>query len=180
MNRAQGFLKVTLALVLGAIPRVGYAAEMDAAQSQKVSVHGDIASHCSISSPGDVDFGDLNQVPMRADLRLGLNCNIPFSLSVRADHGALTNAEFPGGQGPYSGSLPYELGFTIPTRMPSARTVTETVSGGDLIGGKSISSRGGIATEGMGVTVTLGHANGNAGLIAGDYAETITITVASI
>lgn len=178
MNGLWGVIAALTAAFL--VPSACAGAELDASPVQQLSIHGDVRSHCSISSPGNVDFGDLSRTGLQADLRLGLNCNVPFSLNVRADRGGLTNSEFPMGQGPYAGSIPYTLDFTIPTSSPSSSVINERINGRDLVGGKSISSRGAIATEGMGVRVTLGQADGDAGLLAGDYGETITITIASI
>lgn len=158
----------------------GAAAEIDASTVQRIRVHGDISQHCAINSPGPVEFGELGREGVQADLKFGLDCNMPFVMRVDAERGALTNVEFPKGQGPYSGTLPYVLAFAIPTRAPTARVLTRTFSGADLVGGRSISSQGAIATEGMDVRVTLGRASGEAGLIAGDYGETITITLSSI
>ena len=101
-------------------------------------------------------------------------------MQVQAQHGALTNQEYPQGQGPYAGSLPYALTFAIPTRMPNAAIVRRTFNGLDLIGGQMISSQGGIATEGMSVNVALGKSNSEAGLLAGEYGDTITLTISVI
>ena len=156
------------------------ATEMDPRAAQQVRVHGDIAQHCAISSPGDVDFGNLEQPGLQADLKFGLDCNVPFIMQVEAERGALTNLEFPKGQGPYAGSLPYVLDFSIPARSPSATVIRRSIQGRDLLGGAAISSLGAIATEGMDVRVTLGRADGTAGLLAGNYGETITITLSSL
>lgn len=168
------------ALGVGLVPAPAGASDIEADTTQRIHVHGDIMPHCAISSPGNVDFGDLEREGLGADLKFGLDCNVPFLMNVRAEHGALTNLEFPRGQGPYSGSLPYTLDFAIPGRRPSPTMIRETLNSRDLLGGKSISSNGAIATEGMDVRVTLGHAAGEAGLMAGSYGETITITLSSI
>lgn len=156
------------------------ATELDANSSQRLQVHGDVTQHCSIASPGNVDFGDLDRDGLQATLAFGLDCNLPFVMNVAAQYGALTNIQNPAGQGPYAGSLPYALDFSIPASAPAPTVITDTFSSRDLIGGKSISSQGAIATEGMTVHVTLGHAGGEAGLLAGDYGETITITLSSM
>lgn len=156
------------------------ATELDASSSQRLLVHGDVTQHCSISSPGNVDFGNLDRDGLQANLAMGLDCNVPFVMNVSAQYGALTNIQFPNGQGPYAGSVPYALDLSIPARTPAATVITDSFNSRDLIGGKSISSQGAIATEGMTVHVALGHAGGEAGLLAGDYGETITITLSSM
>jgi hypothetical protein len=156
------------------------ATELGAGSSQRLQIHGDVTQHCAIGSPGNVDFGNLDRDGLQADLAVGLDCNVPFVMNVEAQYGALTNIQYPNGQGPYAGSLPYSLDLSIPARTPEARVITDTFNSRDLIGGKSISSQGAIATDGMTVHVALGHAGGEAGLVAGDYGETITITLSSM
>lgn len=169
-----------IAVSLFVMASPAWASELEASSSQRLQIHGDVTQHCGISSPGNVDFGNLERDGLQADLAFGLDCNVPFVMKVEAQYGALTNTEYPKGQGPYGGSLPYVLDFSIPARTPSAIVIREAFNSHDLIGGKSISSGGAIATEGMQVHVTLGHAEGEAGLLAGNYGETITITMSSI
>ena len=166
-----------VAALLLFIAAPAFGSELDASSSQRIQVHGDVTQHCSISSPGDLDFGNLERDGLQADLEFGLDCNVPFLMNVEAQYGALTNIQYPNGQGPYAGSLPYVLDFSIPARAPSATIISDSFNSRDLIAGKSISSDGAIATDGMKVHVTLGHAGGEAGLLAGNYGETITITV---
>lgn len=156
------------------------AADLPQAATQQIRVHGDITQHCAISAPNDVDFGELQGAAKQTDLKFGLNCNVPFVMQVQAQFGALTNREYPQGQGPYAGSLPYAMTFAIPTRMPGAAIVRRTFNSRDLIGGQQISSQGGIATDGMSVNVALGKTNSEAGLLAGEYGETITLTISVI
>jgi spore coat protein U-like protein len=167
-----------LALLIACAPAA--ASELDPAASQRIQIHGNVTQHCGIGSPGNVDFGNLERDGLQADLAFALDCNVPFVMNVEAQNGALTNLQYPSGQGPYAGSLPYVLDFSIPARSPSATVIRQTFNSHDLIGGKSISSQGAIATDGMQVHVTLGHAVGEAGLLAGNYGETITITMSSI
>ena len=174
------FVASCVAFSLLGLASPALAADLEASSSQRLQIHGDVAQHCAISSPGNVDFGNLGGGGEQADLQFGLDCNVPFVMNVQAQYGALTNLEYPKGQGPYAGSLPYVLDFSIPARTPAASVITASLNSHDLIGGKSISSAGAIATEGMQVHVTLGHAEGEAGLLAGNYGETITITMSSI
>ena len=156
------------------------ASELPDSPTQRIRVHGDIVQHCEISAPHDADFGNLEGASKVTDLKFGLNCNVPFVMQVQAQYGALTNFEYPKGQGPYAGSLPYSLTFAIPARMPGATIIRRSFNSQELVGGQSISSQGGIATQGMDVHVALGKSNSEAGLIAGEYGETITLTVSVI
>ncbi len=66
----------------------------------------------------------------------------------------------------------------MPVRFPSSQTISKSFNSAQLQAGGVISSNGGIATDGMTLAVELGQPTGEAGmLLAGDYSETITITV---
>ena len=75
------------------------------------------------------------------------------------------------------GKLPYVIGIEMPVRHPATEVVSKSFESREIVGGGTISSNGGIATDDMYVNVELGSASGEAGLLAGDYSETITITV---
>lgn len=154
------------------------AADIDNVRSLELGVRGTIAQHCAMGSIADMDFGDLNRPGLGAVARVALSCNVPFDMTIRARNGALTNVQSPNGQGPYSGALPYQIGVAMPVRRPSAAMVEQTFNSRDLTGGRTISSQGGIAVDGMALRVALGRPSGEAGLLAGDYAETIEITIA--
>ena len=156
------------------------AADADYASTQKIEVHGTVTEHCAIGSPGDVQLGELDQAGRQTELKFGLDCNVPFTMTVSAEHGSLTNRQYPKGQGPYAGSLPYRLDLSIPVRKPASSIVRRSFASRDLVGGRSFSSGGGIATQGMEATVTLGHPGGDAGLLGGDYSETIDVTISMI
>jgi hypothetical protein len=55
--------------------------------------------------------------------------------------------------------------------------VSRTFESRQLLSGGVISSNGGIATDNMLLSVELATPSGEAGLLAGEYLETITITV---
>jgi hypothetical protein len=122
-------------------------------------------------------FGDLTRPDLQASAAVQFSCNVPFRVKVQAAHGGLTNTAYPRGQGPFAGSLPYTIGFSIPVFKPSEWLVDRTFNSRDLTGGRTFDSAGGIATRGMTLSVALGRPSGDAGLLAGDYSETIVITV---
>ncbi len=182
--KAVQFSKPLLAICLvGAIlsGAPALAAELDHVSSLNLEVHGTVTERCGIGSPGDVNLGDLNYAGRQAEFKFGLECNVPFVMTVSAEHGSLTNREFPAGQGPYAGKLPYQIDLSIPVRKPGSSIVRRSFKSADLAGGgQSFSSSGGIATEGMEARVTIGAALGEAGLLAGDYSETISVTLSMI
>lgn len=146
-------------------------------RSVELNVHGKIMEQCAIGNVGDMNFGDITRSDLKASARVFFNCNVPFRVDVRSANGGLANDSFPHGQGPYAGRLPYSLGFQIPVLKPSSSLLAQTFQSAELIGGRSFNSAGGIAVDGMALTVSLGHPSGEAGLLAGNYSETIVITV---
>lgn len=148
------------------------------APSVQLYVHGTLPQTCMMGAPGGVDFGDLNRPTLTADVAVGLVCNVPFTINVRAEHGALTNDLHPNGEGPYAGALQYRLGLSVPVERPQPDLVEESFDSRALQGGQTLSSGGGIADHGMTLHVALAPPASEAGLVAGTYSETIVITVA--
>jgi spore coat protein U-like protein len=131
-----------------------------------------------MGNPGGVNFGNLERPNLTADVEVSFYCNVPFTISLKAEHGALTNEREPNGEGPYAGSLPYTLGLTVPVNLPGSSLLQGNFGSGALAGGQSLSSGGGIALNGFDLHVALGAPASDAGLVAGHYSETIVITVA--
>jgi len=154
------------------------AADVDNLRSVDIGVQGTIVQRCQMGSIGNMDFGNLERVGLGATARVALHCNIPFNMAIKAQNGALANDRMPMGQGPYSGSLPYTIGLSMPVRRPQTSVIEKTFESRELKGsGRTISSGGGIAVDGMALSVSLGRPSGEAGLLAGDYGETIEITI---
>jgi len=178
--KAMGACALSAFIYCATPPGIAYAAEVgppSANRSVELNVHGRIIEQCAIGNVGDMNFGDITRPDLKASARVAFNCNIPFKVDVRSANGGLANAQFPNGQGPYAGRLPYSIGFQIPVLKPSSSLVAQTFESRDLIGGRSFSSGGGIAADGMALTVALGRPSSEAGLLAGDYSETIIISV---
>jgi hypothetical protein len=154
------------------------AAEISDSKKIDIEVHGRIAERCAMGAVGDMDFGDLNRPGLGATTKVGLDCNIPFNMTIKAANGALAHAQMPTGQGPYAGKLPYRIDLSMPIRRPQASTVQRSFESRELTGGgRTISSEGGIAVDGAVLSVALAPPPGEAGLLAGDYGETIEITI---
>lgn len=173
-----GVLALCAAAMLAASPAA--AADIDNVRTLEIGVRGSIAERCAMGSVGNLDFGDLNRSGLSAVARVQLNCNIPFNMSIRAQNGGLANARLPNGQGPYAGTLPYTIGVEMPIRRPQAAVVSRSFQSRELAAGRTISSDGGIAVDGMSLSLSLGQPSGEAGLLAGDYSETIEITITPI
>lgn len=146
----------------------------------QLTIHGSIPEHCAIGSVGDMAFGDLTKPGIQRAADIGFNCNIPFQINIRSANGGLANEAFPQGQGPYAGLVPYSIALSIPVRRPTSDIVTRSFTSTALRTGASLTSGGGIALDGMRLTVSLAPPAGEAGLLGGRYSETVTITVAPI
>ena len=151
--------------------------EIDNSRAVQIAVDGTISQRCAMGSIPNIDFGDLNRGNLSVRARVALDCNVPFTMVISGSTGGLTHTTMPLGQGPYSGAVPYALGISMAVRHPSVETVNRVFDSRELRSGGSLSSNGGIATDGMMLSIELGTPSGEAGLLAGNYAETITITV---
>jgi spore coat protein U-like protein len=154
------------------------AGDIDGVTSFDIAINGTIAQHCAIGSIQSIDFGNLERPGLRARQHVAFDCNLPFTMTVSGRNGGLANVLMPNGQGPYSGKVPYVIGIELPVRHPSAEIINKSFESRDILGGGTLSSNGGIAADDMWVNVELGPSSGEAGLLAGDYSETVTITVA--
>lgn len=169
-----------IAIVATTFSLPAYAGEIDDAQSFDLLVNGSIAQHCALGSVPNMDFGNLERDGLGIRTRVAFDCNIPFTMVIRGEQGALTHTTMPNGQGPYSGQLPYSVGVRMPVRHPTPRTIERSFNSRQIQAGGTVSSNGGIATDGMVLAIELGTSSGEAGLLAGDYSETITITVSPL
>jgi hypothetical protein len=64
----------------------------------------------------------------------------------------------------------------MPVRMPARRTISGSYSANQLRGGQVLSSNGGIAFEGARLKIDMHDVRG-AGLLAGEYSETVEISL---
>lgn len=165
----------TFACAIATVPAA--ADEIENVQKLDIAVSGTISPHCAMGSIGDMNFGNLERRGLGRETRVAFDCNIPFTMTIKGARGALTHTTMPNGQGPYGGAVPYSLAFDMPVRHPVGEMVSRTFDGQQLRAGGTISSNGGIATDGLLLAVQLGWPAGEAGLLAGEYTETITITV---
>lgn len=154
--------------------------EIQNVRSLDIAVSGAIRQHCAMGSIGNMDFGNLERRGLGVETQVALDCNVPFTMTIKGARGGLAHTKMPNGQGPYSGTLPYSLAVEMPVRFPAQQIISRSFNSRQLLSGGVISSNGGIATDGMRLSVNLGQPSGEAGLLAGDYSETITITVSPL
>ena len=140
-----------------------------------VAVTGRIVSDCRLSGGGSIDFGELtgNEV-VTADF--GLRCNVPFDISFESARGGLAHVTKPRGEGPFAGMLAYTLNVAVPTRSPQNGMMSAAYASADLTARKTLSSGEAIAAGGGRLQIRTQRPQG-AGLLAGEYAETINVTL---
>lgn len=156
------------------------ASEIENVRSLDIAVSGSIRQHCAMGSVPNMDFGNLERRGLGIQTQVAFDCNVPFTMTIKGARGGLTHTKMPNGQGPYAGVLPYSLAVEMALRHPATQMLSRSFNSRQLQAGGVISSNGGIATDGMVLAVELGAPSGEAGLLAGEYSETITITVSPI
>ena len=174
---------VTLAMsawLLGNVPQAAMAQGVDGVTDLDLVVSGSVVEQCALGSVSDIDFGNLEQRGLERQAEVAFYCNLPFTMTINGANGALAHNQMPAGQGPYAGALEYSMGISMPTRSPSRRVVKRTFNSRTLQAGGVLNSNGAIATEGMLLSIELAPPSRPAGLLAGEYSETITITVSPL
>lgn len=156
------------------------AGDLDEVHSFDLVVSGAVREQCALGSIADFDFGNLERPGLGIEAKVPFYCNVPFTMTINGERGALTHTSMPQGQGPYAGKVPYSFGIVMPIRRPTQGTVSQRFASHKLRSGGTIASQGGIATDGMVIAIELAPSPGEAGLLAGNYVETITITVAPL
>ena len=176
MARAGGLM----ALVLTAMAASAVSAEPmrdrgrdDAARQLQIQVTGRIKASCQMNGGGELNMGELRGGE-RATAMFGLDCNVPFDLALRSQRGGLAHVSQPQGEGPFVGTLPYDVLLTVPTLRPELAVVQASFKSTQMSG--QLSSGDGIAAGGGKLEFRMREVPG-AGLLAGQYTETLTLTV---
>lgn len=145
------------------------------ASSVELGLTGRIEQRCALSGGQSIDFGELRG-GSGARALFGLDCNVPFDINILSARGGLAHATLPMGEGPFAGTLEYDLKVTVPTLRPDPVTVQASFGSSQLLAQRTLSSGEGIAAGGGAVEFILRNPTG-AGLLAGRYSETLTLTV---
>ena len=145
----------------------------DAARQLQVNVTGRIKASCQLRGGGDLNLGELHGGE-RATALFGLDCNVPFDLALRSQRGGLAHISQPQGEGPFAGTLPYDVLLTVPTLRPELAVVQASFQSTQMSG--QLSSGDGIAAGSGKLEFRMRNAPG-AGLLAGQYTETLTLTI---
>lgn len=142
-----------------------------------VEVAGHITPRCGMGSIADRHLGEITGGGMSLRTELALDCNVPFALTFASANGGLAHRTLPLGQGPYSGRLGYQMQVDLPVRLPAQQTVTTSFNSDQMRAGAVVSSLNGISDGPARIRMNFETAAG-AGLLAGRYSETVTITLA--
>jgi spore coat protein U-like protein len=143
-----------------------------------VSLTGRIMGGCAVAGGGDINFGELtgNETAVAT---LDLDCNVPFELGFSSPRGGLAHATMPQGQGPFAGTLPYSVRVEVPVISPQPSMLDRSFDSRDLRSRRTMNSGEAIAAGGARLTFKTDMPSG-AGLLAGDYSETLTVTVTAL
>lgn len=180
MGRANVRSAARVSAMLGAVAMLAGAGavradSLESTSGFDVAVTGRIVSDCRLSGGGTIDLGELtgNEV-VTADF--GLRCNLPFDISFESARGGLAHVTKPRGEGPFAGTLGYTLNVVVPTLAPTSGTMSAAYSSSDLTARKTLTSGDAIAAGGGQIQIRTQRPEG-AGLLAGDYAETLSVTL---
>jgi spore coat protein U-like protein len=136
---------------------------------------GRIADRCELAGGGEINFGELTGRET-AVAQLALNCNVPFQLGLQSARGGLTHTTLPRGQGPFAGQLGYTVDIRVPTLSPRPAVLQGSFHSAELQTRRTLSSGEAIAAGGGRLEFTTLMPDG-AGLLAGKYSETLTVTL---
>ncbi|WP_326524692.1 hypothetical protein [Sphingomonas sp.] len=146
-----------------------------ATSSISLVLTGSVTPDCSIAGGATLALGTLGD-GQQAVAEFDIGCNLPFDLVFRSSSGGIAHSTRPEGEGPYGGKLGYRLGVTLPTLTPDPQSLRADFSSRDMIGGSVLSSGNAIAM-GRGEIRLQTELPAGTELLAGQYADKITITI---
>lgn len=140
-----------------------------------VALTGHLNDRCELAGGGNIRFGELTGGETAA-ADLFLNCNVPFDLGLQSSNGGLAHATLPTGQGPYAGALGYTVNVQVPVLSPHPSVLHGAFHSAELKSRRTLSSGDAIAAGGARLEFHTQVPTG-AGLLAGEYSETFTVTL---
>lgn len=176
MSRASVRLAVAVGVATVMVAAGGARADtIESTSGFDVAVTGRIVSDCRLTGGGTIDLGELtgNEV-VTADF--GLRCNVPFDLSFESASGGLAHVTKPRGEGPFAGTLAYTLNVAVPTVSPQDGMMSAAFSSAELVARKTLTSGDAVAAGGGRLQIRTQTPQG-AGLLAGEYVETLNVTL---
>lgn len=149
---------------------------VDVGAQLEVALNGRIVQRCEIQGGESIDLGELGG-GLVAAAAFGLDCNVPFDLNISSAQGGLAHASKPLGEGPFSGTLAYDLRVVVPTLYPEREVVVERRFSSPEMTGRAVLSSGDGIAAGRGSLELRTRTPTGAGLLAGQYSETLTMTI---
>lgn len=186
--RARLYKMATICVAV-AMPACAGTAHAQSSDGVEIKVTAQVAERCGFA-PGPAPVlnaaGDLEDAHSQS-LALRVDCNTPFALSARSEAGRLTNRSASDDRSGYAFDKVYGFSLNLDTdvgRILSGRCLsTSLVEGGDCVLARpgGLTSGGGVAI-GRDATLTVDWPSQTTlgrRLAAGDYSDTITITIAA-
>lgn len=143
--------------------------------SLDIVLNGHITPKCTVGGGDTIDLGQLN-VDKNVSARFDVACNVPFEMVFRSSEGGIAHVSKPQGEGPYAGIVPYRLGVRVPGLTPEPVQLQADFTSGQMVGGATLNSGDAIAKGGGEITLQTEMTAGR-DLLAGDYADSITIVI---
>ncbi len=176
----RGLLAIPFAWMVCFSASASAAVPIDASTQQlsnsvSLAVSGTISSHCQLSGGGSVELGRLSG-DEHFVAPFGLDCNVPFDIGVRSQRGGLVNSRQPLGEGPFSGTLLYDVRVSFPVLRPERTLVEASFNSMEITAGGVLSSGEGISAGGGAIELRTIAPSG-AGLLAGRYTETLSLVL---
>lgn len=177
MARVGGWATLTLAILAAAPASAKPPVNTPEGASSRLDVvlNGQITPSCRLGGGGDVDLGEVTGGE-QIEASFSLGCNVPFELSFRSARGGLAHVTQPRGEGPFAGTLGYTLTVAVPTLRPAPAILRGAFTSAELASGRTLSSGEAVAAGGGRLRILTAMPQG-AGLLAGDYSETLSVTV---
>lgn len=143
--------------------------------SLNIILNGQIPSDCGVGGGGVIALGEMTgseQVSTPFDL----TCNVPFELVFTSASGGMVHEDKPLGEGPYKGTVPYQLDVTVAGKSPRPVELTGRFDSASMIAGTTLSSGEAIAAA-RGQIVLQNKLREGDELLAGRYKDSIRITI---
>ena len=143
--------------------------------SLSVILNGSISSDCGMGGGGLLPLGELTGNDY-VSAPFNLNCNVPFELIFNSASGGLVHEDKPMGEGPFKGTLPYQLEVTVPAASPDPVGLLGRFDSATMVAGATLSSGEAIASA-PGRIILRGQLGEGDELLAGRYKDSIRITI---
>ena len=162
--------------LLAAMVALLYAGSAAAQTSVTVTLRGEVEKECSITGlASSVAFGDLTMTGNQT-LNFTLSCNAPYTYTLASTYAALRHSSGPTAPPGFTALMPYSVRIIIPRETTP---IDNTCASSTILAGSQTCTFTSSGTE-----ISLNAAaeirliwTGLSNLIAGNYSDTLTLTV---